>query len=287
MPTLVLMSLIGVVLVGFTMGKAKSRSPLHLLSLAAAIAFSFYVIMDLNHPRSVLIRVDSADDAMRQVYALTTADSPVPATQPANQASNDVSNRSLDLTFRTKLVLSMCLLVLLTGAALIAVAERGNQASTKTLVDSLFQEVSRHAVTQTKDFVLRAAPVAESLEQLSSQGLAIDNLDRLAPQLLAFLKGNAGMTWVLYGDESGDYTGATRLPDGRIHIERTHIVNGRTHLTEYEVQSDGSWKVFRQDDNSGYDPAPGRFTFWPSREEHWPGRPRTFFSRRACRGFHA
>ena len=31
------------------------------------------------------------------------------------------------------------------------------------------------------------------------------------------------MTWVLYGDESGDYTGATRLNDGRVHIERTHI----------------------------------------------------------------
>jgi sigma-B regulation protein RsbU (phosphoserine phosphatase) len=165
-----------------------------------------------------------------------------------------VSNHSLDLTFRTRLLLSTCALVLLTGIALIAVADRSNQASTKTLVDSLFKEVSSHAVTQTKDFVLRAAPVAQSLEQLANQGLALDDLDRLAPQLLAFLKGNAGMTWVLYGDESGDYTGATRLDNGRLHIERTHIANRKTHLTEYEVEDDGSWKIFQQNDDRGYDP---------------------------------
>ena len=102
-------------------------------------------------------------------------------------------------------------------------------------------------------FCARCA-VAESLEQLANQGLALDDLDRLAPQLLAFLKGNAGMTWVLYGDESGDYTGATRLNNGRVHIECTHIANGKTHLTEYEVQPDGSWKFFKQDDDYKYDP---------------------------------
>jgi serine phosphatase RsbU (regulator of sigma subunit) len=160
----------------------------------------------------------------------------------------------LDLTFRSKLLLSMCCLVVLTGGAITLVADRNNRASTQALVDSLFREVSGHAATQTKDFVLRAAPVAESLTRLSDQGLALDDLDRLAHQLLAFLQGNQGMTWVLYGDESGDYVGATRLNDGRLHIERTHLASGRTHLREYEVQGDGSWKLFRQDDNYGYDP---------------------------------
>jgi phosphoserine phosphatase RsbU/P len=160
----------------------------------------------------------------------------------------------LDLTFRTKLLASMCALVLLTGGIIIAVADHSGRKSTSILVDSLFREASGHTVTRTKDFVLRAAPVAESLAQLVNDGLPIDDLDRLAPQLLAFLKGNPDMTWVLYGDESGDYTGATRLHGGQIHIERTHIVDGKTHLTEYEVQNDGTWKIFRQDDNSGYDP---------------------------------
>ncbi len=163
-------------------------------------------------------------------------------------------DRYLDMTFRTKLLLSMCAMVLLTGAIVIAVADRSNHASTNILVDSLFKEVSSHAVTQTRDFVLRAAPVARSLDQLVDQGLALDDLDRLAPQLLAFLKGNPDMTWVLYGDETGDYTGATRLRDGRLHIERTHIADGKTHLTEYEVEDDGSWKIFQQNDDRGYDP---------------------------------
>jgi phosphoserine phosphatase RsbU/P len=165
-----------------------------------------------------------------------------------------VRDRYLDMTFRTKLLLSMCAMVLLTGAIVIGVADRSNRASTNILVDSLFKEVSSHAVTQTRDFVLRAAPVARSLEQLADQGLLLDDLDRLGLQLLAFLKGNPDMTWVLYGDESGDYTGATRLRDGRLHVERTHIADGKTHLTEYEVENDGSWKFFQQNDDRGYDP---------------------------------
>jgi phosphoserine phosphatase RsbU/P len=160
----------------------------------------------------------------------------------------------LDLTFRTKLLLSMCAIVLLTGIILIAVAYHASRKNTNILVDSLFREVSAHTVSQTKDFVLRAAPVAQSLAQLADHGLDIDDLDKLAPQLLAFLKSTPDMSWVLYGNESGDYVGATRLTDGRFHIEQTHMIDGKTHLTEYEVQPDGGWKIFRQDDNSGYDP---------------------------------
>ena len=143
-------------------------------------------------------------------------------------------------------------MVVLTGGVITLVSDRGNRASTNAQVDSLFHEVSGHAAEQTKSFVERAAPVAESLSRLSNQGLALDNLDRLARQLLPFLQGNQGLTWVLYGDESGDYAGATRLNDGQIHVERTHIVDGRTHLTEYVVEHDATWKVVRQDDNHGY-----------------------------------
>jgi sigma-B regulation protein RsbU (phosphoserine phosphatase) len=174
---------------------------------------------------------------------------PARAEQP-----NSAVWRGLDLTFGSKLLLSMCGVVLLTGAVIIYVSYRSNRANTQLLATNLFREVSQDAVDRTREFVLRAGPVAESLDELSGQGLAMDNLDKLAPQLLAFLRGNAGMTWVLYGDESGDYTGATRLNDGRLQIERTHIVNGQTKLTVYEVQADQSWKVVRQDDNSGYDP---------------------------------
>ncbi len=115
----------------------------------------------------------------------------------------------------------MCGLVLFTGIMIVAVADRSGQANTQTMVNLLFRQVSQRTVAQTRDFIGRAAPVAESLQQLSGRGLAMDDLDRLALQLLAFLQGNPGMTWVLYGDESGDYTGATRLLD-ELHIEHAH-----------------------------------------------------------------
>ncbi len=180
-----------------------------------------------------------------------------PSSQPAASGAGDADSGSSggrDLSFRTKLLLAMCGLVLLSGAVILAVADYSSRTTTHALVNSLFREVSSDAATQTKDYILRAAPVAESLAQLADHGLTLDDLDRLGPQLLAFLQGNPGMTWVLYGDESGDYTGATRLDNGKIHVERTHMVEGHTHLTEYEVQDDGQWKVFQQDNDRGYDP---------------------------------
>jgi phosphoserine phosphatase RsbU/P len=145
-------------------------------------------------------------------------------------------------------------LVMSTGGVITFVSDRGNLASTEALVDSLFREVSGHAAEQTKDYVVRAAPVAESLSRLSDQGLALDDLDRLARQLLPFLQGDEGLTRVLYGDESGDYVSAARLNDGQIQVERTHIVDGRTHSTEYAIERDATWKVIRQDYKEGYDP---------------------------------
>jgi sigma-B regulation protein RsbU (phosphoserine phosphatase) len=148
----------------------------------------------------------------------------------------------------------MCGLVLLTGAVILLVADRSSRASTQMLVHSLFREVSSHAASQTKDFLRSAAPVAESLEHLTDQGLVLDDMNKLAPQLLAFLKGNPGMTRVLYGDEGGDHVAAARLHDGQLHIELTRMTGGGTRLVEYQVKSDGTWEVVKQDDNSGYDP---------------------------------
>ena len=87
-------------------------------------------------------------------------------------ARPDQKSGWFDLSFQTKLVLGMCGVVLLTGVVIFAVADRTNRSSTQVLVNSLFREVSSHAVTQTRDYVLRAAPVARSLEELADSGLA-------------------------------------------------------------------------------------------------------------------
>jgi phosphoserine phosphatase RsbU/P len=158
------------------------------------------------------------------------------------------------LSFRAKLVLGVCGLVLLTGAVVLWLAHRSAKASTETLTASVFREVSGRAATHTRGFVLRAAPVVESLAQLADKGLAIDAPDRLAPQLLAVLKANPGLSWVSYSDERGTFTGAYRKPEGGLQIARSYIVSGRTKRVEYDVLPDGTQKLFKTDDETGYDP---------------------------------
>jgi len=133
-------------------------------------------------------------------------------------------------------------------------AHRSAKASTETLTASVFREVSGRAATHTRGFVLRAAPVVETLAQLADKGLAINDHDRLAPPLLAVLKANPGLSWVSYSDERGTFTGAYRTPEGRMQIARSSIVHGRTKRVEYDVLPDGTQKLFKTDDETGYDP---------------------------------
>jgi sigma-B regulation protein RsbU (phosphoserine phosphatase) len=152
------------------------------------------------------------------------------------------------------LVLGVCGLVLLTGAAVLWLAHRGARAGTEALTDSVFREVSARAATHTRGYVLRAAPIVESLARLADHGLAVDDPDRLAPQLLAVLKANPGLSWVSYSDEGGSFTGANRTPEGGLRVNRSRIVGGKTLLVEHDVMPDGSLRVFRTDPDSGYDP---------------------------------
>jgi len=158
------------------------------------------------------------------------------------------------LTFRAKLVLGVCGLVLLTGAVVLWLAQGSSRATTETLTDSVFREVSGRAVAHTRGFVLRAGPVVESLAQLADKGLAVDDADRLAPQLLAVLKANSGLSWVSYSDERGSFTGAQRRSEGGTLINYSHIVEGKTKLVEYDTLPDGTRKILKSEDDSGYDP---------------------------------
>src|SRR5262245_36721143 len=157
-------------------------------------------------------------------------------------------------SFRTKLVAGVCGLVLLTGAVVLWLAHRSARAGTEALTGSVFREVSGRAATHTRGFVLRAAPVVESLVQLADKGLAVDAPERLAPQLLAVLKANPGLSWVSYSDERGSFTGAYRSPEGATHINHSHIVDGKTKLVEYQPLPDGTRKILKTDDDSKYDP---------------------------------
>src|SRR5215471_16356561 len=158
------------------------------------------------------------------------------------------------LSFRARLVLGVCGLVLFTGTIVLWLADRSARASTEALTGSVFREVSGRAATHTRGFVLRAAPVVESLGQLADKGLAVNDPERLAPQLLAVLKANPGLSWVSYSDESGSFTGAYRAPEGGTLIKHSHIVNGTTKVVEYDTLPDGTRKILKTEDDTGYDP---------------------------------
>jgi len=64
---LVAMSLVCALLVGYATSLNTARSWLHMLTFAAVISLSVYVIIDLEFPRVGLIRVDAADDILLQL----------------------------------------------------------------------------------------------------------------------------------------------------------------------------------------------------------------------------
>src|SRR5262245_14759336 len=162
--------------------------------------------------------------------------------------------RTRGLSFRSQLILGVCGLVLLTGAAVTWLAHLSARQSTDTMADALFREASAHAVSETRAFTERATPVVEALRRLANDGLVLDDADRLARQLLAFLQSNPGLSWVSYSDDTGAFTGAYRTADGQQHVKQTRIVNGLTPTLEHDVQPDGTLRLAKPEFDSAYDP---------------------------------
>ena len=158
------------------------------------------------------------------------------------------------LSYRGQLLIGMCGLVLVTGAAITWLAYQSAKQSTELLAHSLFREVSRHAVTHTRAFLNRAEPLVHALTQLGEDSLALDDSDRLARQLLSILRANEGLSWVSFGDERGNFTGVYRPAQGGLRVNQSRIVDGKTRLIEHDVLADGSWKVVNENVDSGYDP---------------------------------
>ena len=163
--------------------------------------------------------------------------------------------RGRGISYRASLVLSLSLLVVGTGLAVSLLAFRGAREVSTRLADDVFQEVSDHAVTKTRGFLLRAVPIAETLGGLSELGLATDTAEQLGRQLAVVLRANPGVSWVSYSNEAGDFVGAFRTRAGELRVNRSRIeADGRTSVVEHDVLEDGSWRLFRTESDSGFDP---------------------------------
>lgn len=66
---LFVLALVSALLAGYGMGLARQRQTLHAVALALIVSGTFYVILDIEHPRSGLIRVDNADQVLRNLLA--------------------------------------------------------------------------------------------------------------------------------------------------------------------------------------------------------------------------
>ena len=60
-------SLVAALLAGYGMASSKGRSWIHIVSFAAIIAATVFVILDLEYPRLGLIRVDAADEVLMEL----------------------------------------------------------------------------------------------------------------------------------------------------------------------------------------------------------------------------
>lgn len=99
---------------------------------------------------------------------------------PHPDSSVPEMHRARGLSFRATLVAGVCGLVLLTGSMVLGLAHPSARAGAEKLTGAVFREVSGRAATHTRAFVLRAAPVVESLAERADKGLAVDEPDRLA-----------------------------------------------------------------------------------------------------------
>jgi hypothetical protein len=67
---LICMALLSGVLAGYAMTRGKRRSWLHGLIFAAVISVTIYAVLDLDSPRSGLIRLEAADSALQKLRSL-------------------------------------------------------------------------------------------------------------------------------------------------------------------------------------------------------------------------
>lgn len=61
---LCILALAGALLAGYGMSESRGRSLIHMIFFAVAISITVFVIIDLEYPRSGLIRIDSADQVL-------------------------------------------------------------------------------------------------------------------------------------------------------------------------------------------------------------------------------
>jgi adenylate cyclase len=155
------------------------------------------------------------------------------------------------ISYRLSLAFVIPVLVVVTGALVAAVSYTTTRSSIRELAASLFAQIADQTAEQARSHVREAAPAVDMLARMmASPG----DSDETARRMLLVLHANPGFSWASFSSADGAFTGAQRLPDGTLLINRSTIANGVTTMTEQTVAADGTWQPRRHLDNTGYDP---------------------------------
>jgi adenylate cyclase len=157
------------------------------------------------------------------------------------------------LSYRASLAVVVPLLVAASAGAMLVRSYLATRATIEELSDALFEQISHETVVRTRAHLLQATPTLDSLTELDRRAVRAGDPDVL-PRMLAMLRANEGFSWVSYGDEEGTYAAAYRPEPGRVRINESRIVDGRTVLDELDVDARGARTLHRHVDDSGYDP---------------------------------
>jgi adenylate cyclase len=173
----------------------------------------------------------------------------------AQRSEAPTRKRRWEISYRAILVVVIPLLVVITGALIARASYMSSRESTRSMTRALFAQAAAQTVERTRAHLMSAPPTVDFLARLLGAGASPPAQDdALLTTLLAALAANPGFTWVSYSDERGSFTGAERLPDGALLVNRSRIVDGKTVLDEHDVLADRTYRLRRHSDDYHYDP---------------------------------
>lgn len=154
------------------------------------------------------------------------------------------------LSYRASLV-AVPLLVAAAGMGIALATYLSTRETIAALAQVLFQQVSREAANQARDLALQAVP---AVELLAARRELPDDAQALARELLPVLRSNPAFAWVSYGRADGAFAGVYRTPAGAVRANLSAIRDGRTELSEFDVDAAGAWTLARHEADTRYDP---------------------------------
>jgi sigma-B regulation protein RsbU (phosphoserine phosphatase) len=155
--------------------------------------------------------------------------------------------------FRTLLTLVVLLPLLAASMAVISVMYANANQRSRDMGARLLGAAASQTGVQVESQSRQAANLVRGLIELSGT-LPLEDSDRLVEPLAGLLRANENITWISFSNPAGDFTGVYRDEQGRICSNQSHIVEGKTHLTEYVLADGGGRTPLREEADSGYDP---------------------------------